>query len=202
MNLTSGALIESAVFWGPTAGVIATAASTIAIMWVTERIGIPKRRLLYSMPLMTPLLNSRSDLLQDIEVRHAGKALAIPQVVNIEIIGKGRLDIARDAFDGGEPLTFDIGVIIVECLKVSTTPSGRRDPVWSIEGSALLIGPSLIGRRQSTLFTLLVDGETPVLVAPQQLLRDVEISPRDPGPDTGLWDRAQDKVVFPVHVPV
>lgn len=188
MDFASGALITSAVFWGPAVGVIAIVVSTVAIMWVTDRVGIPKRRLLYSMPVVTPLLNSRSDLPQDIEVRRAGKVLTTPQVVNIEITGKGRLDIARDAFDGAESLPFNIDVTIVECLKVATVPSNRRDPTWRIEGSTLLIGPSLIGRRQSTIFTLLVDGESPALAAPPQLLRDVEIRPRDPAPDTRLWD--------------
>jgi hypothetical protein len=44
----------------------------------------------------------------------------------------------------------------------------------------LFVGPSLIGRRQTIVFSLLVDGRSPHLSPPQQSLIDVAIRPVDP----------------------
>lgn len=99
----------------------------------------------------------------------------LPHVVNVELTSRGRSDIPRDAFDGGKPLCLDVGAPIVECLQVTTTPPDRPEPVWTIDGPKLLIGPSLIGRRQITVFSLLVDGPTPRLSPPEQSLVDVDL---------------------------
>jgi hypothetical protein len=43
----------------------------------------------------------------------------------------------------------------------------------------LLIGPSHFGRRQTTEFSLLIDGMKPHIVSPKQTLIDVSIQPGD-----------------------
>lgn len=175
MDLADNHFFTSATFWGPAVGVIAGALTTAVIVWVTLRAANPKRRLLYGMRAVTPLINSRPDLPQDIEVRRAGQALEQPQLVTVELASRGRIDIAREAFDGGEPLRLDLGVPIVECLKVATSPSDRPDPAWKTDGSALLVGPSHIGKRQTTVFSLLIDGASPHLNEPRQSLINVDL---------------------------
>lgn len=172
----------SGTFW-TAIGAVAVLLSTVAIVWVTLRVANPKRRLLYSMPVITPLLNTRSDLPQDLEVRRGGVILRHPHLVNVELVNRGRLDIRRDAFDGGEPLRLDIGATIIECLKITTSPSDRPEPLVKIDGSALLIGPSLLGRRQTIAFSVLVDGPSPNLCRPEQTLIDVDIYQWDPNKD-------------------
>jgi hypothetical protein len=173
----------SGTFWAG-AGVAAVLLSTVAIVWVTLRVGSSKRRLLYSMPVVTPLLNERPGMPRDVEVRRAGQLLTFPQVVNVELVSRGQRDIPRDAFDGGEPLCLDVGVPIVECLQVKISPSDRPEPLCKIDGAKLLVGPSLISRRQTMVFSLLVDGPSPKLSRPPQSLIDVDLRPRDTGSES------------------
>jgi hypothetical protein len=105
-------------------------------VWATLWGGSTKRRLLYSIPVVSPLLNDRPGMPDDMEVRRAGQLLKFPQVVNIELVSRSRRDIARDAFDGGVPICLDVGEPIVECLKVTTLPSDRPAPVWKYDGSS------------------------------------------------------------------
>lgn len=187
MDLAGSHFFTSATFWGPAIGAIVGVLTTAVVVWVTLRAANPKRRLLYSMPVVTPLLNTRPDLPQDIEVRRAGSVLAHPYVVNVELTSRGRRDIAREAF-GGDPIRLDVGAPIIDCLKISTSPSDRPHPVWNVDGSKLLVGPSLIGRRQSTVFSLLVDGPSPRLSKPMQTLTEVRLLP---------WDSASGAVGVP-----
>lgn len=171
--------MTSGIFWA-VVGVAAAVLIGIATIWATLRAANPTRRLSYSMPVVTPLLNMRRDLPLDVEVRRAGHLLKSPHVVNVELRSTGRRDISREAFDGGKPLCLDVGVPIIECLDVTTTPPDRTEPSWETDGSELLIGPSLIGKRQTTVFSLLVDGQSPYLSKPQQTLIDVDIRLWDP----------------------
>ena len=59
------------------------------------------------------------------------------------------------------------------------SPSDRPAPACAVDGSKLLIGPSHFGSRQTTVFSLLVDGESPRIVPPQQSLVDVRIEHGD-----------------------
>lgn len=138
----------------------------------------------YSMPVVTPLLNDRPGMPRDVEVRRAGQLLTYPQIVNIHLVSRGRRDISRDAFDGSEPLCLDVGVPIVECLQVKVSPSDRAEPLCKVDGSKLFVGPSLIGRRQTMVYSLLVDGQSPKLSRPQQSLIDVDLRPGETGSES------------------
>jgi hypothetical protein len=183
VDLAGGShFFTSATFWGPAVGAIAVILTTAVVVWVTLRASNPKRQLLYAMPVVTPLLNSRPDPLpQQLKVSYGTTELKFPHSVNVELTSRGRRDISRAAFDG-EPLCLDVGAPIVECLDVKTTPTDRPDPSWKIDGSKLLIGPSLIGKRQTTVFSLLVNGPSPRLSPPLQSLTDVDIRPLDAAP--------------------
>ena len=104
-----------------------------------------------------------------------------------ELVSRGRSDIQREAFDGGEPLCLDVGVPIVECLQIKISPSDRPEPLCKVDGSKLLVGPSLIGRRQTIVFSLLIDGQDPKLNRPPQSLIDVQLRPRDAGSEPSAW---------------
>ena len=97
----------------------------------------------------------------------------------VQLVSRGRRDIAREAFDEGRPVCLDLSTPIVQCVKVTTSPSDRPDPSYALNGSKLLIGPSHFGKRQTTVFSLLLDGKTPEIVKPQQSLIDVEIRQGD-----------------------
>jgi hypothetical protein len=53
-----GHFYTNGTFWAG-AGTVAGVVGTMAVIWVTLRVGSSKRRLLYSMPVVTPLLNER-----------------------------------------------------------------------------------------------------------------------------------------------
>jgi hypothetical protein len=178
----SAPFYTSGTFWA-IAGVAAVIVVGVATVWVTLRVSNPKRRLLYSMPVATPLLNRRPGLPADIEVRRKGqeKPLENPHVVTVQLVSRGRLDIQRDAFDDGKPLRLDVGAPIIECLDVTTSPPDRAVPPCKPGGSTLLVGPALIGRRQTIRYSLLVDGPDPRLSPPIKSLADVDIRAGDPG---------------------
>jgi len=180
-----GQFYTNGTFWAG-AGVAVAIVFGIASVWAVLRTGNPKRRLFYSMPVVTPLLNERPGMPRDVEVRRAGQLLTFPQVVNIELVSRGRSDIQREAFDGGNPLCLDVGVPIVECLQVKISPSDRPEPLCKVDGSKLFVGPSLIGKRQTMVYSLLVDGPSPKLSRPLQSLAEVDLRPRDSASDPRL----------------
>lgn len=196
MELSAGPFYTSSMFWtvaGPIIGII----SIVATVWVTIRVAFPKRQLLYSIPIVTPMLNAAADMPTDIEVRRGDQVFKSPRLVYFRLSSKGRRDIPRSAFDDGQPIRFDIGTPIVECLKVETWPRDRVDPSMSIDGSTLLIHPSLMGKRQTTVFTLLVDGPEPSLGMPEQTLIDVELKHGTPdSPQANLLLELASDVVY------
>ena len=178
MNLASGHFYDSTAFG--TAAAITLGLITIAVtIWVTLRAANQKRRLYYTLLADTPLIRGRQDLSKELKVIYGRRELNSPHVVSVQLVSRSRRDIAREAFDEGKPLCLDLGTPIVECVKVTTSPSDRPDPACAVDGSKLLIGPSHFGTRQTTVFSLLVDGKSPRITPPQQSLIDVRIEHGD-----------------------
>lgn len=146
-----------------------------ATVWVTLRAADPKQRLFYHMLADAPLITRQKGLSRELKVTYGQEELSSPRAVTVQLVSRGRRDVTREAFDDGKPLCLDLGTRIVECVEVTTSPSDRTDPEWAIDGSKLLIKPSHFGRRQTTVFSLLVDGESPHIVPPKQSLVDVRI---------------------------
>ena len=169
---------DSAAFW-PVAGIIAAVTVGAWPRRVTRRAANPKRRLYYWLLSDTPLITERDDLSEELKVTYGPKELKSPRVVTVQLCSRGRRYIARNAFDDGKALCLDLGTHIVECVKVTTSPTDRPDPEWTTEDSTPLIGPSHFSSRQTTVFSLLVDGEPPSIVRPQQSLVDVRIERGD-----------------------
>jgi hypothetical protein len=147
--------------------------------------------------LVTPLLNMHPGVERDLEVRHAGRLLTLPYIVNLEISGRGRQDISREAFDGGKPLRMGVGVEIVECLGVVSRPHDRPVPQWGVDGAELWIGPALIGKDQTIVFSLLVNGPVPRLSGPERSLIDVDVRLDDARSEIA---RRQDKFMAPAAI--
>jgi hypothetical protein len=169
---------DSAAFW-PAAGIVVGLLAIAATVWVTLRAANPKRRLYYSWLTDTPLITRQHDLSEELKVTYGTRQLVKPRIVTVQLVSRGRRDITREAFDNGQPVCLDLNTPIVQCVKVTTSPSDRPDPLYELDGSKLLIGPSHFGKRQTTVFSLLLDGKTPEIVKPQQSLIDVEIRQGD-----------------------
>jgi hypothetical protein len=169
---------DSAAFW-PAAGIVVGLLAIAATVWVTLRAANPKRRLYYAWLSDTPLITRQHDLSEELKVTYGTRQLVKPRIVTVQLVSRGRRDIAREAFDEGKPVCLDLSTPIVQCVKVATSPSDRPDPSYALDGSKLLIGPSHFGKRQTTVFSLLLDGKTPEIVRPQQSLIDVEIRQGD-----------------------
>lgn len=169
---------DSAAFW-PAAGIVVGLLAIGATVWVTLRAANPKRRLYYAWLTDTPLITGQHDLSEELKVSYGTRQLVKPRIVTVQLVSRGRRDIAREAFDDGKPVCLDLTTPIVQCVKVTTAPPDRPDPSYALDGSKLLIGPSHFGKRQTTTFSLLLDGKTPEIVRPQQSLIDVEIRQGD-----------------------
>jgi hypothetical protein len=169
---------DSAAFW-PAAGIVVGLLAIAATVWVTLRAANPKRRLYYAWLTDTPLITRQHDLSEELKVTYGARQLVKPRIVTVQLVSRGRRDIAREAFDDGKPVCLDLSTPIVQCVKVTTSPPDRPDPSYALDGSKLLIGPGHFGKRQTTVFSLLLDGKTPEIVRPQQSLIDVEIRQGD-----------------------
>jgi hypothetical protein len=169
---------DSAAFW-PAAGIVVGLLAIAATVWVTLRAANPKRRLYYAWLTDTPLITRQQDLSEELIVTYGARHLVSPRIVTVQLVSRGRRDIVREAFDEGKPVCLDLSTPIVQCVKVTTSPSDRPDPSYALDGSKLLIGPSHFGKRQTTVFSLLLDGKTPEIIKPQQSLIDVEIRQGD-----------------------
>lgn len=169
----AGQWYASGTFWsivGVGVAVVSILLSPLVARWLQEG----RRRLFYSMPTATPLI-TRHSLLTELVIVHRGDRLSNPHVLEVRLACQGRHDIPSSAFDNGEPLRLDVGVPIVNILGTRTTPDAARSPAVAMDGTALLIAPSLIKRGQRTSFTLLVDGPDPALTCPQPPLIDVDV---------------------------
>lgn len=61
-------------------------------------------------------------------------------------------------------------------------------PPVTHEGSTLRVGPELVGRRQTTTISFLVDGDRPHLVCTQPVLAQVILTPHDlPDGLSAVW---------------
>jgi hypothetical protein len=78
--------------------------------------------------------------------------------VNIDLSSRGRRDITSEAFGNKQPIEFGIGTPIRE-LTVISSPAARPIVEHHAEGTRLLVGPGLIGRRQDLRFTVITDRE-------------------------------------------
>jgi hypothetical protein len=177
MALAVGDFYISASFWVSAFGAVAGVLGTIAIVLVTIWIGRPRRRLLYWMPVSTPLLNAGQDVRRKLEVRCGGKTLSDPRVLEIGLFNQGRLDIPTTAFNAHEPLLLDVGAPIIEVLSSATVPANRVEPAVHVDGTTLRIGPSLIPKRQTFTVSILVDGPALLRCVKPQLV-DVDVDPR------------------------
>ena len=131
-----------------------------------------RHKLFYGLPADTSVLTTPHGI-SDLELRRHGKVLAQPHVLEVQLISRGRKDIPSNAFDKGNPIRFDVGANIVELLEVTSEPKFIKSPKVTIVGTALNIGPNLIGKRQKIAVTLLADGK-PSLTC-QSPIKDVDV---------------------------
>jgi hypothetical protein len=97
----------------------------------------------------------------DLEILHEGRRLTNPYLLEVTLAARDRRDIPSSAFDQGRPLVFDLGAEIVKVLQIRCNPASSLAPPVTHEGSALRVGPELIGRHQTTVICVLVDGPQP-----------------------------------------
>lgn len=186
--LASKGFVHSGTFWGAVGGIAAVLAVVLAVpmLWVAWRQAYPRRRLLYGMPVVTPLLNAQGPR-RGLEVRYEDTVLATPHVVEVSLVNQGRQAIPSDDFDRARPLVLDVGASIVKVLEV-TPPPGQDKIAVEVDGSVLRVGPDLIPGRQKISFSLLVDGPAPVLRCLEAVLIDIDVWPGDP-PDPDIFIR-------------
>lgn len=166
----------SGMFWSAAAVVVAVIVGIVTAV-SSQVTAFPKRQLFYSMPMVAPLSGHSGAFSHDIELSQDGAMLKNPHLVELELIGRGRLDIPSDRYDKRRPISFDIGTRIVEILRCVSLNSPLSPPKVSINSTAVRVGPSLIGKRQRIRVMLLTDGYPPGLKCESSLI-DVKVDYR------------------------
>ncbi|KAB2376959.1 hypothetical protein [Actinomadura montaniterrae] len=158
MSTLAGDWYSSGTFWTGAGVVVAllVGIATVAVSYLTR---FARQRLDFGLRTVAPLLGAL-DGRAEVELLHHGTKLRRPHLAEVVLIGRGRRDIPRAAFDNGDPIRFDLTARVVELLEVKATDSASATPIPQArtEGSALLVGPALIGRRQRVVFRVLVEG--------------------------------------------
>jgi hypothetical protein len=156
--------------WAPTSAVAAVAGAGMTALAHFRN----PRALVYSMPEVRRFMNCDETLTRGVELQINGIATKNPHILRFTIRARGRKDIPGRAFDSLCPIRFNFQVPILRRIGVWTVPSESPSPAIAIDGTELLLGPSLIHRRQTTTALLLVEGE-PRLAPPVNTLCDVKI---------------------------
>jgi len=104
--VASGPLYTSAAVIG-WAGVLVVVVSIIAgfLMW---RLGIPRRKLMYSAEITSLIATSRVGPDPKLSVVYDGTAITDPYLISLRLESRSRRDIGNDDFNGGDPLVFDL----------------------------------------------------------------------------------------------
>lgn len=156
----AGEWYSSGTFWSAAAVVVTllVGVATVAVTYLTR---FARQRLEYGLRTVAPLLTAPDGVRDDLELRHRGVRLEQPHLVEVVLAGSGRRDIPGTSFDNGDPIRLDLGVPIVELLQITADDSASATPTPPVHavGTALLVGPALIGRRQHLTLTALVQGE-------------------------------------------
>lgn len=180
--VVGGQWYASGTLWTAAGVVVALVVGvvTLLIAWV------PRQRLFYAMPRVTPLLWAPSGMRSNLELRHCGTLLTEPRLVEVVLTSRGRGDILSSSFDGGRPLTFDLHAPVVEILQIVCEPASAPKPPVAYDGSLLRVGPELISHRQTITISALVDSPTPHLVCTEAPLANVTVTGRDLEPRAAL----------------
>jgi hypothetical protein len=144
-------------FWAAIVGSIGTIALGLTATWFASK-QIPKRCLTYHMSDPIALLRSQY-LPKGLEILRTGQVLKDPELVDITLQSAGRQPITAHQFIEKVPLTLNLGVPIVEVLRVESFPPERTNPPCGISDTTLVVGPCALAAKQRVIFSLLVDGK-------------------------------------------
>jgi len=155
----------SGTFWA----IISVAVTALfgAIGALVAYYATPRYQLFYDLPFCASLLAAPENARKDIKVSHSGIELHNPYVLKVRLVSRSRADIPSRAFDQGRPIVLDVGIPIVAQLSGDDEGGGLN---IRCEGSKLVVGPDLIGKRQEATFTLLADGYAPALTCESYLV--------------------------------
>jgi len=108
-----------------------------------------------------------------LQITWDGAALEDPHILEVNLVIRGRHDIASDDFE--QPLEFRVGAKILAILRSASGPNSTAFRAVSFDDDLLKVGPALIRRHQPIRFTLLATGRDPMLTSSAAAVRDVDV---------------------------
>ncbi|OLT84040.1 hypothetical protein PXJ67_11880 [Mycobacteroides chelonae] len=118
---------------------------------------------------LTPLLASKVESRDELEVRFNGLVIRDPIVVDFHIANTGQKDIASKDFDADKPLRVAFNSTIVSQLEVSDAENAPMLTIGS-DSRSLLIVPHKIAAGHRYQTRVLVDGQVRLKVADDPLI--------------------------------
>jgi hypothetical protein len=161
----------SGTAWTAIGAVLTAIALLVTVMlWLR---GSPRRMLVHSVSDSSLLSKSRPTV-PELTVTLDRQVLTDPHVISFYIESRSPRDIRSAEFEAARPLTFDMHQPILKLLNCQTGGRSMPEVAVTIDGSLLLIGPSLIQRHQIIRVEFLTEGPVwPICVNPS--LPDVRI---------------------------
>jgi hypothetical protein len=148
-----------------TVALVVLAVLTLAVTVYLWRVGPPRKRIVYSMPVATSLLSSRVHLpsgMITISYKDEDGYVSVPDpyLVNLHVESKSRRDISAKEFNADKPLVFDLGTRIFATVgeSSSTRTVTLPDATLTIGESTVELSPCLIHNGTVLSLDLLLSG--------------------------------------------
>ncbi|MCM2388766.1 hypothetical protein [Streptomyces albipurpureus] len=157
MSNASSEWYTSGTLWTTVATSLVALLVGAAGAWAAIRSAHPVRRLTYQLKKNVALVDD-DQYSSHLTVSHDGAVLQAPRIAEIVVTNVGRKDITAQQFHGDAPIVFDLGASVAALLSSTSSPDSTSAPAADTAGTSIRVPPSLLKRRQSISYTVLVDG--------------------------------------------
>ncbi|WP_242907574.1 hypothetical protein [Actinomadura terrae] len=149
------------VILGAVAAVAATISLIIAILNRYRPI-LPKRQLLYGMTATPKLIAEEVKDKGELKVLFQDQEIEDPRIIKIGLMS-GDADFPSDSYDNDRPIVFELNTRVISIIGIEVrSPSSPPPQNVTADGTRVLLGPDLIGKRQGIVITAMVDGEATI----------------------------------------
>lgn len=153
----------------------------VTIYFAQKTLRVGRRRVSVSALWAAPLLTDHSKTVNDLQVTYNGVPLPNPHVATFIVSNYGRVAVDSSHFDQGRPIRLNLGVPVVEVLKVSLRPSTGATFVYSQEPQAVTLGPDVLRPSQSLSVQVLLKGKPSLEEPLEEYLTGTDVEYVPPG---------------------
>ena len=174
---------------------IAIAAIAVTVYFARKTIRADRRRLTISALPAAPLLTSHSKGLANLQLTWNGTPLTDAHIVTFILDNYGRATIDSSSYDRGRPIRLNLGVPVVEIMKVALRPKSASEFVHDLGTNAVCLGPDVLKPSQRLVVQTLVAGEPELADPLEEYLTNTEVEYVRPGASPKFRPRSKSEML-------